>query len=64
MAPPYSSIYSGTKGALDSITVSLSKELGERKIRVNALNPGLMSNCMTRQADPLGITRRIDHSSQ
>jgi len=31
MPPPYSSIYCGTKGALDSITVSLSKELGGRR---------------------------------
>ena len=39
---PYSSIYSATKGAVDNITVSLSRELGSRKIRVNALNPGLV----------------------
>jgi 3-oxoacyl-[acyl-carrier protein] reductase len=36
------SIYSATKGALNSITLSLSKELGPRNIRVNALNPGMM----------------------
>jgi 3-oxoacyl-[acyl-carrier protein] reductase len=42
MAPPYGSLYSATKGALDAITTSLSKELGSRKIRVNALNPGLI----------------------
>jgi len=42
MAPPYGSVYSATKGAVDSITISLSKELGPRKIRVNSLNPGLV----------------------
>lgn len=42
MAGPYSSVYSGTKGAVDSITIALSKELGPRRIRVNALNPGLI----------------------
>jgi len=42
MAPPHGSVYSATKGALDAITTSLSKELGGRKIRVNALNPGLI----------------------
>ncbi len=42
MSPAYGSIYSGTKGALDSITISLSKELGPRKIRVNSLNPGII----------------------
>jgi 3-oxoacyl-[acyl-carrier protein] reductase len=41
MPPPNSSIYSATKGAVDNITISLSKELGARKIRVNSLNPGL-----------------------
>jgi 3-oxoacyl-[acyl-carrier protein] reductase len=43
MAGPYSSVYSGTKGAVDSITIALSKELGARNIRVNALNPGLIN---------------------
>lgn len=38
---PQSSIYSGTKGAVDAITRVLAKELGPRKIRVNAVNPGL-----------------------
>jgi 3-oxoacyl-[acyl-carrier protein] reductase len=36
------SVYSATKGALDSITVALSQELGPRKIRVNSLNPGMV----------------------
>jgi 3-oxoacyl-[acyl-carrier protein] reductase len=39
---PGASIYSGTKGAVNSITVSLSKELGPKQIRVNALNPGMV----------------------
>jgi 3-oxoacyl-[acyl-carrier protein] reductase len=38
--PPMSAVYSGTKGAVDSITRVLAKELGPRKIRVNAVNPG------------------------
>jgi 3-oxoacyl-[acyl-carrier protein] reductase len=36
------SVYSATKAAVDAITVSLSKELGPKKIRVNALNPGMV----------------------
>ncbi len=36
------SVYSATKGALDSITVALSQELGPKKIRVNSLNPGMV----------------------
>jgi len=42
MAFPNASVYSATKGAVDSVTVSLSKELGARGIRVNALNPGMI----------------------
>jgi 3-oxoacyl-[acyl-carrier protein] reductase len=37
---PGSAVYSGTKGAVDSITRVLAKELGSKKIRVNAVNPG------------------------
>ena len=40
LAPPNSSIYSATKGALDTITRVLATELGPRNIRVNAINPG------------------------
>jgi 3-oxoacyl-[acyl-carrier protein] reductase len=36
------SVYSGTKGAVDSITAALAQELGPRKIRVNSLNPGMV----------------------
>jgi 3-oxoacyl-[acyl-carrier protein] reductase len=35
-----SAVYSATKGAVDSITRALAKELGERRIRVNAIAPG------------------------
>jgi 3-oxoacyl-[acyl-carrier protein] reductase len=38
--PPMSVVYSGTKAAVDAMTRVLAKELGPRKIRVNALNPG------------------------
>ena len=39
---PTASVYSATKGAVDSITVALAGELGPRKIRVNSLNPGMV----------------------
>ncbi len=39
---PTSSVYTATKGALDSITAVLAKELGPKKIRVNSINPGMI----------------------
>ncbi|HMH13847.1 MAG TPA: glucose 1-dehydrogenase [Edaphobacter sp.] len=36
------SVYSATKAAVDSLAVSLSQELGPKKIRVNSLNPGMV----------------------
>lgn len=37
---PHSVVYSATKGAVDTITRGLAKELAPRKIRVNAIAPG------------------------
>ena len=42
ITPPNASVYAGTKGAVDTITRTLAKELGARKIRVNAINPGMI----------------------
>jgi 3-oxoacyl-[acyl-carrier protein] reductase len=37
---PTAVVYSATKGAVDTITRVLAKELGPKKVRVNAINPG------------------------
>jgi 3-oxoacyl-[acyl-carrier protein] reductase len=42
LTPPNSSVYTGTKGAVDAVTRTLAKELAPRKIRVNAINPGMV----------------------
>lgn len=42
LLPPNSAVYTATKGAVDAITGVLAKELGARKIRVNAINPGIV----------------------
>jgi 3-oxoacyl-[acyl-carrier protein] reductase len=42
ITPPGSTVYTATKAAVDSITQVLSKELGPKKIRVNAINPGMV----------------------
>jgi 3-oxoacyl-[acyl-carrier protein] reductase len=39
---PNSSVYSGTKAAIEAVTRSLAAELGPRKIRVNSINPGMV----------------------
>lgn len=41
-APANTSVYSGTKAAVDAITKSLGRELGARHIRVNSINPGMV----------------------
>jgi len=41
-APPTTSVYSGTKAAVVAITRSLAQELGPRRIRVNAVSPGMV----------------------
>jgi 3-oxoacyl-[acyl-carrier protein] reductase len=38
---PGSAVYAATKGAVDVITLELAQELGPKKIRVNALLPGV-----------------------
>lgn len=57
MGIPGSSVYAGTKGALNAITLSLSKELGPRKIRVNAINPGLIDTEGTQSRGIIGSER-------
>lgn len=52
-APPNTAVYSGTKAAVNAITRSLAQELGTRKIRVNAVNPGMVE---TEGAHSAGIT--------
>lgn len=53
--------YSATKGAVISLTKSAAKELAEKKIRVNAIAPGLTNTDMMKQADPEKLQSRIDN---
>ncbi len=52
--PPASSIYTATKAAVDAVTRTLAKELGPRKIRVNAVNPGIVETEGVQAAGFLG----------
>ncbi|QES90688.1 SDR family NAD(P)-dependent oxidoreductase [Rhizosphaericola mali] len=50
---PGASVYSATKAAVDAFTIALSKELGNKKIRVNSVLPGMIETEGTHAA---GIT--------
>ena len=54
LAPPDIAIYAGTKGAVDTITKSLAKELAPRRIRVNSVNPGFVITEGTHSAGMVG----------
>lgn len=53
----HSSVYSSTKGALDSLTAALASELGPRNIRVNAVSPGLTETEGTQSIGFIGSER-------
>ncbi len=53
MPLPAASLYSATKAALDAVTISLSKELGAKNVRVNSVLPGATE---TEGAASAGVT--------
>jgi 3-oxoacyl-[acyl-carrier protein] reductase len=61
---PTSSIYTATKGAVDSITAVLSKELGPKKIRVNSINPGMIETEGTHSAGFIGSDLQTSFEGQ
>jgi 3-oxoacyl-[acyl-carrier protein] reductase len=54
ITPPNSSVYTGTKGAVDAITGVLARELGPKHIRVNSINPGMVETEGTVSAGLIG----------
>jgi NAD(P)-dependent dehydrogenase (short-subunit alcohol dehydrogenase family) len=56
MPAPQASAYSASKAAVHAITISLSQELGSRKIGVNSLDPGMV------ETDGLRASR-MDHGA-
>ncbi len=51
---PSSTVYSATKGALDSLTGVLANELGGRRIRINSIAPGVIETEGTHTAGIMG----------
>jgi NAD(P)-dependent dehydrogenase (short-subunit alcohol dehydrogenase family) len=51
--------YAATKGAIDTLTVGLSKELGKEGIRVNAVRPGLIETDIHASGGQPGRAERL-----
>lgn len=50
LCPPGTTVYNASKAAVDAVTRTFSRELAERKIRVNSINPGLIATEGTHSA--------------
>ena len=59
LAFPGAAVYSATKAAVDSVTRTLSAELGPRKVRVNAVNPGMVATEGNTSAAPESELRKV-----
>lgn len=51
--------YAGSKGALDTLTIGLSKELGQQGVRVNAVRPGLIETDIHASGGEPGRAQRL-----
>lgn len=50
--------YAASKGAIDTFTIGLAKEMGEQGVRVNAVRPGLIDTAMhTHAGEPNRVER-------
>ena len=54
ITPAMTTVYSGTKGALDAMTGVWARELGPKGIRVNTINPGMVETEGTVSTGMLG----------
>ena len=51
--------YAATKGAIDTMTIGLSKEVAEEKIRVNGIRPGMIHTGIHGKAGDPGRVERL-----
>jgi NAD(P)-dependent dehydrogenase (short-subunit alcohol dehydrogenase family) len=54
--------YAASKGGLIAMTKTLAKELGRKKILVNAVNPGFMLSSMTETVPEEVLKRNLEMS--
>jgi NAD(P)-dependent dehydrogenase (short-subunit alcohol dehydrogenase family) len=54
--------YAASKGAINSMTIGLAKEVGNEGIRVNAVEPGLIETEIHEAAGPTGRLARLSPS--
>lgn len=54
--------YAASKGAIDTLTIGLSKELALENIRVNGVRPGLINTDIHTKAGEPGRVRRLAHT--
>lgn len=54
--------YAASKGAINSMTIGLAKEVGNEGIRVNAVEPGLIETDIHEAAGPTGRLARLTPS--
>lgn len=54
--------YAASKGGLIAMTKTLAKELGRKKILVNAVNPGFMQSSMTSNVPEEVLQRNLEES--
>jgi 3-oxoacyl-[acyl-carrier protein] reductase len=57
------SVYSASKGALISFTLSASKELASKGVRVNAIAPGVIDTDLLKNVDPKYIKDKLQRIS-
>lgn len=55
--------YAGSKGAMDTLTIGLSKELGPANVRVNAVRPGIIDTDIHASAGDPGRLQRIGNQT-
>ena len=59
-APPRAAAYGASKAAVQSLTVSLARELGAEGIRANAVCPGVTATGRIDDVDPDGWRRYLE----